>query len=115
MEGLDKNALSTMIPYIARETLLSQLFPVACGVFWSIGRNREQKMEESRLSVLARLARCLNRSGGIQEGADRLFNPCVIRRVEGGRVPTACKKVSYKTKITKVGQGVTRRRCVCDY
>ena len=30
-------------------------------------------------------------------------------------MPTACKKVSYKTKITKVGQGVTRRRCVCDY
>jgi hypothetical protein len=31
--SLDKNALCTMILYIARETLLSQLFPVACGVF----------------------------------------------------------------------------------
>ena len=98
MDGLYKNALRTMILYIARETLLSQLFPVACGVFWSIGRNREQKMEESRLPVLARLARCLNRSGGIQEGADRLFNPCVIRRVERGGGPTACRTVSYQTK-----------------
>jgi hypothetical protein len=94
----DKNALRTKILDIARETLLSQLFPVACGVFWSIGLNREPKMEESRLSVLARLARCLNRSGEIQEGADRLFNPCVIRRVERGGGPTACRTVSYQTK-----------------
>jgi hypothetical protein len=47
MEGLDKNALSTMIPYIARETLLGELFPVGCGVSWCLRRNRKKKMEES--------------------------------------------------------------------
>lgn len=47
MHGLDKNALSTMIPYIARETLLSELFPVGCGVSGCLRRNRKNKMEES--------------------------------------------------------------------
>ena len=37
----------SMIPYIARKTLLSELFPVGCGVCWCNGRNRKKKMEES--------------------------------------------------------------------